>query len=47
MLRNGATEQDIMNTVRQRWEGREDRYSELRNGNPRASKRLEMFQIGG
>lgn len=48
MVRHGATEQDLVETVRQIWGNRDDRYSELRNGDASAlAKRLEMFQIGG
>jgi len=48
IMRHGATEQDLIDTVRTIWKGRDDRYSDLRNGDAsRSTKRLEMFQIGG
>lgn len=47
LIRHGATEQDLVTTIRDIWEGRIDRYSELRHGTVNKSGRLEMFRVGG
>ena len=48
-LRDGTTEQDLLQMVRDRWRVRSDRYSELRTEALRDSsrRRIEMFYIGG
>ncbi|MCE2438908.1 MAG: GTP 3',8-cyclase MoaA [Candidatus Latescibacteria bacterium] len=49
-LRSGASDGELLATVTEIWEGREDRYSELRTAEtaemPSFSK-VEMYQIGG
>ena len=54
-LRDGTSDQELGNRIRQIWSGRADRYSEQRtailNGDlepeaPRSS-RVEMYQVGG
>lgn len=49
-LRDGAADEDLLETISEIWEGREDRYSELRTAEtaemPSFSK-VEMYQIGG
>lgn len=48
MVRQGAAEKELLERVRQIWENRDNRYSELRNSERSGpAKRLEMFQIGG
>ena len=50
LIRNNATDQELLECIKAVWQNREDRYSELRhqiiNGSRRSHK-LEMFQIGG
>ena len=47
MLRTEEGDEGLRNAVAGFWQGRSDRYSELR-GQPDANKlRLEMFQMGG
>ncbi len=49
-LRDGATDDALLATISEIWEGREDRYSEMRTAEtaemPSFSK-VEMYQIGG
>lgn len=49
-MRDGATDDDLLATISEIWERREDRYSELRTAEtaemPSFSK-VEMYQIGG
>jgi len=45
-LRAGAGVDEITDIIRRIWQGREDRYSELRSGDGKKDK-IEMFQIGG
>jgi GTP 3',8-cyclase len=53
LLRSGASDEDICHAVALIWQGRADRYSELRAqmtgqpGHPGARKRVEMSYIGG
>ncbi len=48
LLRSGANEEIIADRVRSIWEGREDRYSELRDkAGSGARYRVEMFRVGG
>jgi GTP 3',8-cyclase len=51
LLRNGATDAAITGAIAQVWEGRADRYSQLR-GSAQApastqERRIEMSYIGG
>jgi cyclic pyranopterin phosphate synthase len=47
MIRNGTSDQEIAELVDTVWSQRMDRYSEIRNPEIRASKRIEMSYIGG
>ena len=47
MLREGATDADLVEALRRVWAGREDRYSELRSLDTVDSPRVEMSFIGG
>jgi cyclic pyranopterin phosphate synthase len=49
LLRNGTTDLELSNVIRAIWQGRTDRYSELRasgQAHP-AGRRIEMSYIGG
>jgi len=49
-LRQGASDQELLELISTVWKKREDRYSELRSENQAAahhSPKVEMFQIGG
>jgi cyclic pyranopterin phosphate synthase len=46
-LREGATESDMADLVRQVWRSRDDRYSELRSAGATSSHKVEMYHIGG
>ncbi len=49
-LREGATDNELLCTIKAVWQGREDRYSEKRffiNPTEQRSKKIEMYQIGG
>ncbi|MCA9392814.1 MAG: GTP 3',8-cyclase MoaA [Candidatus Omnitrophica bacterium] len=49
-LRGGATDNRLRELIGQTWQGRSDRYSELRAGpgaDQNTQKKLEMYQIGG
>ncbi|MDO9088867.1 MAG: GTP 3',8-cyclase MoaA [Burkholderiaceae bacterium] len=50
LLRGGAPDEDIASAIGQVWQGREDRYSELRASQPAdtpGAPRVEMSYIGG
>lgn len=51
LLRSGATDEDIASAIGAIWQGRDDRYSELRASRPPDSsqgvRRVEMSYIGG
>jgi cyclic pyranopterin phosphate synthase len=52
LLRSGASDADIATAVAEIWQGRSDRYSQLRGSQPAdtaepASRRVEMSYIGG
>jgi cyclic pyranopterin phosphate synthase len=52
LLRGGASDADIATAVAEIWQGRSDRYSQLRGSQPadsseQASRRVEMSYIGG
>ncbi len=47
LLRGGATDEDIRNEIAAVWQGRSDRYSEIRTGETAKSKKVEMSYIGG
>jgi cyclic pyranopterin phosphate synthase len=48
-LRAGASDEELSGLIREVWQGRQDRYSELRSRLPRdtAEPKVEMFYIGG
>jgi cyclic pyranopterin phosphate synthase len=49
-LRGGATDEQILETIRNVWLARSDRYSELRaqlRETPGDHRKVEMFYIGG
>ena len=47
-MRSGATDEELLELVRNVWRVREDRYSELRAlSTPNAGPKIEMYQIGG
>jgi GTP 3',8-cyclase len=54
-LRDGATDADLERIIRGAWNGRSDRYSEVRDEMRRAgpaadtapAKKIEMYYIGG
>jgi cyclic pyranopterin phosphate synthase len=47
LLRNGVSEEEILSVLSSIWKGRDDRYSELRNGGNRGLPKIEMSYIGG
>jgi cyclic pyranopterin phosphate synthase len=47
LLRGGATDEEISKTIAQIWNGRTDRYSELRSENTTDLPKVEMSHIGG
>ncbi len=46
-LRQGATDQELLELVSGIWQQRQDRYSELRSTGPFAGSKVEMSHIGG
>ncbi|MCB1050535.1 MAG: GTP 3',8-cyclase MoaA [Acidobacteria bacterium] len=46
-LRTGATDDEILATIKTIWTNRTDRYSEIRQEAQGPRQRIEMFQIGG
>ena len=46
-LRDGATDEELAAIIHRTWQGRGDRYSEIRTENTHALKRIEMSYIGG
>jgi len=50
MLRNGATDEQLLDVLRGVWLDRSDRYSEIRSAvreSENANRKVEMFYIGG
>ncbi|MBT8200489.1 MAG: GTP 3',8-cyclase MoaA [Acidimicrobiia bacterium] len=47
LLRDGASDEMLSETITDIWAGRTDRYSELRTGETRSTDRVEMSYIGG
>jgi cyclic pyranopterin phosphate synthase len=47
LLRSGATDDEISNTIAQIWGKRDDRYSEIRSENTVSLPKVEMSHIGG
>lgn len=47
LLRSGASDEDIRDSVAAIWGRRVDRYSEIRSGHTRSLNRVEMSYIGG
>jgi cyclic pyranopterin phosphate synthase len=46
-LRSGATDDDLLDTIRRVWAARDDRYSELRTADTATLPKVEMFAMGG
>jgi cyclic pyranopterin phosphate synthase len=47
-LRSGATDADLLAIMQRTWQGRSDRYSEIRSSLTRPlDQKVEMFHIGG
>ena len=46
-IRNGLGAEEMTTVIRDLWERRGDRYSELRNELPRAQPHVEMYRMGG
>jgi GTP 3',8-cyclase len=47
LLRGGATDEEIRNQIAAVWQGRSDRYSEIRTAQTASLKKIEMSYIGG
>lgn len=47
LLRGGGSDEDLLALIRQVWEARHDRYSELRGQSTRATPHVEMNYVGG
>ena len=47
LLRGGASDEQLHETIRTIWAGRADRYSEIRSGNTTGLEKVEMSYIGG
>jgi len=46
-IRDGMSAEELTAVIRELWEKRADRYSELRNELPRAQPHVEMYRMGG
>jgi cyclic pyranopterin phosphate synthase len=46
-IREGATDKELEEIIRQVWSAREDRYSEIRSSETEGARRIEMSYIGG
>ena len=46
-MREGSSDSDIANIIREHWSSRDDRYSETRTDRTKKQERLEMSYIGG
>ncbi|HEU5370957.1 MAG TPA: hypothetical protein VFU51_01065, partial [Gaiellaceae bacterium] len=47
VIRSGATDEELAETIRDQWRARKDRYSELRSQATADLERIEMSYIGG
>ncbi|AEJ38925.1 molybdenum cofactor biosynthesis protein A [Sulfobacillus acidophilus TPY] len=47
LVRSGASDEELADTIRQIWTVRQDRYSELRTQETRNLPKVEMFRMGG
>jgi cyclic pyranopterin phosphate synthase len=47
LLRSGASDADLDQAIATIWQGRDDRYSEIRTANTAALRKIEMSYIGG
>jgi GTP 3',8-cyclase len=47
LLRNGASDDELRNEIAAVWQGRADRYSEIRTAETAKSRKVEMSYIGG
>lgn len=46
-LRDGASDADLASLIRQTWENRDDRYSEIRGSGGPTPEKIQMYYIGG
>ncbi|WP_276354277.1 GTP 3',8-cyclase MoaA [Cohnella caldifontis] len=46
-MRGGASDEELLDKIRDVWRNREDRYSEIRGANTASVRKIEMSQIGG
>ena len=46
-LRDGSSDEELLNSIISVWQGRTDRYSELRARNAAPADKVEMYYIGG
>ncbi len=46
-LRNGTSDEELLETIRSIWRARDDRYSEVRSEQTAGLKKVEMSKIGG
>ena len=46
-LRGGATDEELLETIRSIWHRRDDRYSEIRSSETAGLRKVEMSKIGG
>ena len=47
LVRGGASDEEIRNEIAAVWQGRTDRYSEIRTAQTASLKKIEMSYIGG
>ena len=47
VIRGGASDEEIRNEIAAVWQGRGDRYSEIRTAETARAKKVEMSYIGG
>jgi cyclic pyranopterin phosphate synthase len=47
LVRSGASDDEIRNEIAAVWQGRTDRYSEIRTSQTTPLKKVEMSYIGG
>jgi len=47
LMRSGASDAELRNEIAAVWQGRADRYSEIRTSHTAVQKKVEMSYIGG
>jgi cyclic pyranopterin phosphate synthase len=47
MLRGGSSDEEISDAIARIWQGRGDRYSEIRSAETAKLRKIEMSYIGG